>query len=210
MQKLLSYGANVNGRGHDGNTALVIAVQRKDKCCVEALIKAGADPNIMNESSLTALTLAIRNGFDFTDELIRAGADVDLADKSGNTPIICAAFYGQIGMVKKLIESGCDVNHCGSEFTAVMAAAIKGHTDCVKKLIRAGADLNMQNKIGRTALMFAIEGNSDACTTALMKAGAEINTALLAEDCRKYLTSGGINIYYLFYLLCTSKLHKVN
>ena len=34
--------------------------------------------------------------------------------------------------------------------------------------------------------MLAIEGKANDCVTVLVKAGAEINTALLAEDASKY------------------------
>ena len=191
MQKLLDHDANINTRGHDGNTALVTAVTMKSEPCLNLLLQHRADPNISNDSGLTPLAIGARNGFDCTSELISAGADVELADKHGSTPIIFAAMYGRIEMVKKLIEAGADVNHTGSELNALMAAVLKGHTDCVLELIRAGADLNIRNKDGMTALMFAIEGNADACVTALVKAGAEINTKLLAAEARKYFISGG-------------------
>ena len=114
------------------------------------------------------------------------GADINLVDKYGNTPIIDGAFYGRRDAVRELIDAGAEVNHTGSDYSALMAAAIKGHTDCLQELIQAGADLNIKNKDGMTALMLAIEGRADDCVTVLVKAGAEINTAVLAADASKY------------------------
>ena len=85
-----------------------------------------------------------------------AGADVNLADGMGRTPLISAAIDGAAHMCRVLVESSngaidvdaADANGC----TALMAAAGCGHADLVAQLIEHGADVNTVDVDGRSVL----------------------------------------------------------
>jgi len=108
--------------------------------------------------------------------LIGNGADPNLPDASGTTPVMWAAYYGDIGLVNALIEAGADVT-AANEFgtSAITEAAIIGHTEILTALLAAGADPNFENPEGETPLMaVARTGNLDAAR-ALVQAGADVN-----------------------------------
>ena len=70
-------GADVNSEDVDGETALFIAIRKKQIATVKKLIEVGADVNIDNNDGITPLRVAVLGGLDTClDALIRAGADV--------------------------------------------------------------------------------------------------------------------------------------
>lgn len=59
---LLGMGVDVNAADDKGNTALMVAVKRKDEASIKFLVSVGADPNIQNASGLSARTLVELKG----------------------------------------------------------------------------------------------------------------------------------------------------
>ena len=72
--------------------------------------------------------------------------------------------------------------------TPLMAAALKGHVECIEELIKGGAGLNIQKE--NDALIIAAENSFFDCVTALLKARAEVDTALLAHIALDILETG--------------------
>ena len=114
-----------------------------------------------------------------------------------HTALILAANTGHSHCVKVLIEAGADVNVRNTlGETALMYAARKADGDCVKILLKSGADVKIVNFNGENAMTYAVGGSYDRCwrmreqfptmtmeqhdpsVYALLKAGADVNTAL--------------------------------
>ena len=106
--------------------------------------------------------------------LLKAGADVNIADVHGNTAIGHTAYFGEDHLLNRLIKtganvdtsgdnaiteilnclitSGADVNfHDSSGITALHSAARNGHIDCVKRLVKSEANVNKKDRNGYTA-----------------------------------------------------------
>ncbi len=83
-------------RGTNGNTLLNLAVSLHAPPIVEALLAAGADPNVANDRGWTPLhQAAYSNQPRLAELLLHAGADLDLeAHGSGGTPLVVALFWG--------------------------------------------------------------------------------------------------------------------
>jgi uncharacterized protein len=73
VRLLLEYGADVNGRGHDGKTALMMAAMFNRTEIVDLLLAHGADINARDANGLTAQAAAqIMSAPDTPEQLARA------------------------------------------------------------------------------------------------------------------------------------------
>jgi|GEM_PF-3168429 len=123
-------GINLNATNRSGQTALHIALERKQPSeilfykepspdskrgsyleklpdLVELLLKAGVDPNIQDSNKETALHLACKKFPSKVAALLKAGANPNIADFHGYTPLhVAARDYPQL--IKPLIEAGAN------------------------------------------------------------------------------------------------------
>lgn len=110
---------------------------------------------------------------------IRSIADknnVNERDKKGGTPVYYAAWYGNAGVVRALIDAGADVNISdNSGRKALMNAAAEGKPEIAKLLLNHGADANARDKNGDTALHYAASLYKDTVVDVLAENGADVN-----------------------------------
>jgi hypothetical protein len=73
-----------------------------------------------------------------------------------NDDLLEAAFRGDLGEVRRLLDKGADVNaKSGIGWTPLHAAAFCGHLDVVKFLVERGADIDAKDINGETPLDLA-------------------------------------------------------
>lgn len=88
-------------------------------------------------------------------ELLAAGADPNMPDKKGLTPLMLATQRRHKNIVEVLLSHGADINaklDCG--FTALFYPCMFGDVELAKLLIDGGADVNARED-GNTPLMWA-------------------------------------------------------
>jgi ankyrin repeat protein len=90
-----------------------------------------------------------------TDQLaacVDRGVPVDLADWSGNTLLMLAAYHGRADTVRSLVDRGADVDKLNDRGQSPLAGAIfKGESAVVEVLIAAGADPDAGTPTARAA-----------------------------------------------------------
>jgi DNA-directed RNA polymerase subunit RPC12/RpoP len=118
---LLEYGADPDLADSSGDTALHYAARRGwneftnepnegQPEIVRALVDAGADLDARNEAGQTAMLIAATNGDEATFRLLlERGANTELADAEGNTPLSAATEKVHTTLVRALVESGAPV-----------------------------------------------------------------------------------------------------
>jgi hypothetical protein len=92
------------------------------------------------------------------DMLIETGGELDWADSSGRTPLMCAVTRKSLSMAAALLSKGADVELGGNSYsgrTPLMQAASSGHLEIVQLLLDAGADPNAEDRFGRSVLVQA-------------------------------------------------------
>ncbi len=120
---------------------------------VELLIKSGVKGiNKKSSCGMTPLIEAASKGKEkVVAALIRAGANVDLADDGqlGLTPLHWAAAYGFFEICKFLLEYNATIDLLSKAgWTALMYAAQKGRLKICRLLIEKGADIHPKSFLG--------------------------------------------------------------
>ncbi|MEU4222371.1 ankyrin repeat domain-containing protein [Actinoplanes sp. NPDC026623] len=96
--------------------------------------------------------------------LLLDGADPNLPDPGGSTPLYRASVQNLAGNVRALVAAGADPNResgAGDEGLPLCGAACWGHADAVRELLAAGADPNRREDQGHgpTAAEWAALGD---------------------------------------------------
>jgi ankyrin repeat protein len=108
MDVLIQAGADAKATDKRGRTPLMAAVQSHNTEAVVYLIEKGADVNARDSLQGTALLRAagLFGDVNSVQALISAGAEVNVQDKSGMTPLMWAARWGDSQRVEALLAAG--------------------------------------------------------------------------------------------------------
>lgn len=131
---LLAAGADPNGQGSNGDTALHTAAYKGFRTPIEQLLAAGADPNLADENGSTALEHAARRGHrEELETLLVAGADLRFA-------LHAAAWEGHVEILRLLLDRGADPTAL-TEYgdSALRGAADDDYLEATALLLAAGA-----------------------------------------------------------------------
>ncbi|MDA3838253.1 MAG: ankyrin repeat domain-containing protein [Candidatus Delongbacteria bacterium] len=129
---------------------------------INNFISASIDVNTMNYLGRSALHYASERGnIELVEILINNGADVNLKDKNGVTPLMEAS-EKNVELVKSLLNAGADVNlYSNYRKNALIYAVEKDRGDIVKFLLGNGADTSIMTKSGRNAFDYVKRKNKD-------------------------------------------------
>lgn len=109
LSRLLAYGADINERDINGDTALHDAVDTQVLEIVDFLLAKGANPNAIDNWMTTPLIKACKTGqIEMAKLLLKYGADKDAKTSRGRAAIHEAARQGHLEVFVFLIDQGCD------------------------------------------------------------------------------------------------------
>lgn len=110
MKALLDAGADPTQPGMDNDTVVHMAAMANDAAYLSELLARGVNPNVRNPESgagpLRAALMGERN--EQFRALLAAGADPDLADRMGNTPLHVAGQINEPQRALDLLKAGAD------------------------------------------------------------------------------------------------------
>ncbi|WP_191014196.1 ankyrin repeat domain-containing protein [Treponema zioleckii] len=121
------------------------------------------------------------------DFLVKNGADVNIADDDGDTPLLSAVDnyndYHTDGkldtrIIDFLLKNKADVkvkNNMGITILFYLCKAKKPEIDLVKRLIKLGAPLNTPSDYSYSPLTYALENKNIELARILIESGADVN-----------------------------------
>ena len=189
---LAAAGADVNAK-HIGMTPLMWALENEYEECLKALVKAGADLNIVDDlNGQTALRMARGKYFDM---LLEAGTDVNVKDKQHKTLLFSCLGPRKYELAERVIEAGADVNvrvldEFSNDPTALFIAADKNSPKTICLLLRSDIRINVLNGRDHNALEWYLSHHRNLDEdNALKKYQSNPNPFANRKTMEKYLLS---------------------
>jgi len=155
---------------------------------------AAIDVNRRGVDGSTPLQWAVYQG-DLAEvrRLLKAGANVSLANNYGATPMGLAAEVGNAEILKLLLEAGADPESPNADGqTALLAVARTGNVEAAELLVKHGAKVDARERWGgQTPLMWASARRHPQMMQFLISKGADINARSIDRDYQRHVTAEG-------------------
>ena len=182
---LAAPGINVNSKLLKSDaTPLNIAAEKGWEDIVRLLLDSpDIDINARKADRATALFCAAQNNFPrIVEQLVRRGANVNLALSKGTSPLCRAASDGYVEVVRVLLRApAIEVDRATDDGTVPLSmASQEGHKDIVRLLLRKGAAPNLKYEPGMPPLHLACLCGHTGIVEMLLHAGADMDAE--AED----------------------------
>ena len=165
------------------------SVAAKNETGVIAMLKGGVNPNVSNEKGNTPLIISASLGdLPSVQDLLAYRADLNAANKDGNTALIYAARYNHPQVIKMMLlpqtmQTPLDVNAQNKlGETALYWGAAKGHVEVVKRLLAAGADPTIAAKNGLVPSAVAQKNGRSKVLEWFNKDVREVENAVIEQD----------------------------
>ena len=156
---------------HGAKRGLFSSVSSGDTEEVKRRISQGAEVNAIRIGQ-SLLHIACQSGNKkIVELLINSGADVNVSNRRGLTPLDIAERDGQTEIIELLRVHGAKKG-----FSNLLRAINSGDIEQVKLLISQGADVNTKNNAGQTLLHIACRSGNKEVVEFLIDQGANINS----------------------------------
>ena len=178
MRCLLRDGAGIEEKiRRTGETALMLAVAKDHKSCIDVLLENKADVGARDKKDWTPLHHAAFHGSSCgCGALLQSGASMEAVDTNMQRPLLLAASHDHTGVVELLLSRGANVEASDAEGnTALMWASEKGNLSMVQVLLRHGASGAVANRFRLTALGYAVKNEHLEVVEELVKGSAYKN-----------------------------------
>lgn len=165
----ISLGCDVNARARDGTTPFMLSWSQHWR----TLIAAGAQINDVNANGDHALNLHL------SEDLLEFGADVNWANKRGQTPLMLAAKKGDVSLVRALLKAGAhdDATDQDGKFATDYA-----NLSTLVELVKSGAAIDPNSM---APLITAITGKN--VTLSLELLGKGLKARLSGEQVKAHI-----------------------
>jgi len=167
-------------------TELLEAIMSCNEREVENLLSSkilfwkAVSPNTKYNAGWTPLITASVNGYiSIVEMLLKAGANIDLANEDGLTPLnIASQSKNNLTVVEALLKAGANMDIANKDGeTPIYIASMRDNLPVFELLLKAGANVDIANKDGETPINKASQYGNLTIVEALLKAGANMDIA---------------------------------
>ena len=178
LNSLLENNIDLSAKNYDGNTPLHFSCMYSNIPLVKSLLDNNVDPNIKNKNKITSLHYVCNNP-EVTDNtgsstrraeeiielLLEHGADINIEDSVGKTPLHYAASTNMDRLapfVQFILDNGADIDAQDISLETPLHEAVNGSTAIIELLLSSGANPNIKNINGHSSQKAAeFKGNKD-------------------------------------------------
>ncbi|KAJ3315079.1 hypothetical protein HDU76_002274 [Blyttiomyces sp. JEL0837] len=166
-------------RRTDGQTALMIALDKGDDDLAELLVDCGASLDIIGPGGVSTALQAIMCNRPRAAAIVKHASALDVADATGTTPLMAACTASDPSILDTLLNMGKDLNVVAvnrkNETALILACKHGKGIVAIERLITLGSNISHRGPDGKTALIYAIERNLLQVVIELIKHHAPVD-----------------------------------
>lgn len=153
---------------------LFSAVKKGPFSSFASQMEASGNVNCRDTNDNTLLLMALRKQrYAVATYLLDKGAEVNLCNCRGVSPLLAAAYAADTHMVGRLLAAGAGVQVADNRgFAPLHAAAVTGRVEILELLLQHGADIHAEDMHGNTAAMQALMHGRTPAVQFLQSRGA--------------------------------------
>lgn len=126
-------------------------------------------------NELLDITQRTNHDIDIVKQLIANGANLNVSNELGYTPLIFAVWLGNIDTEEVLVKAGANVNQADTEGKiALHFVSYSCQQESVELLLENGSNINSIDKYGRTPFYLMVSNGQYQMLPVMVKAGANI------------------------------------
>jgi len=176
-EALQDKNVDINHQDENGNTPLMITLQKAKDDASIWLIDNGADPNVQNKEGKTAIDIAIyKNNIKIVEELLKLKKlNINQKDEYGRSLLQNIIVSGNHKMAKLLIKGGANINTLDNKGKHILYDALSyGDSVFVRHLLTyKNIELNDIDKDGNTLMQHPQIEQDDTLAKDLLTAGSD-------------------------------------
>ena len=186
---LLELGCETKVKNKDSITPLLHTARHNNGKLTRILLQYGAGASLLDKDDIdrvTPLHQAVHsNSFHVIEVLLEHGVDLEVRDKSDQTPLVLAAELGRLAMVQSFAEKGSNINARDQygktpvilNIERIIGSGYVVSSASLKKLLDHGSSVNLTDQYGRSALHFLTQSVNDMTESCdlLLQYGADVN-----------------------------------
>jgi ankyrin repeat protein len=179
INKLIETTDDLDQRGTNGKTALMLAAKAGDNALVKKLLEAGADSNAVNINGGTPIMFAAMSGDIGTlNSLIDAGVNISARGSNGWSALMVSSSKGYAEATRMILNAGADVNTTDVYlWTPLHRAVYENEIAVIEVLLEQNSlDIHRQDEHGATALHHAAANGNAEIVEMLIAKGANPTT----------------------------------
>ena len=178
VELLIENGANVNAKNDSGESALMRSTQDGNHQIAQLLIDNGANPLdvYFSEKDVSLFQAANKGDVESLSQQLNSGADVNVKNRYGMTPLHVAAKFASKEVIELLIDKKADIDaQSESGQSALHFAISQQEKENFQLLILKGADVNLKTQDGDSLLYVATLIGNREIIEKLISEGLDVN-----------------------------------
>jgi len=155
-EAFLSLPGFIHAADRDGHTALFAAAVAGNLRVLDRVLALSPKLDLCDVKGATALFYSASGRTEIAGRLIQHGADINLQDRTGKSPLMVAVLMNHRDTVRLLLAAGADVDRQDrAGATALFYAAEAGLFELAELLVKGGANAQLANLSGLTPIEIA-------------------------------------------------------
>jgi ankyrin repeat protein len=175
IELLLAYGSSRDDHTKEDKNVLLLAAQNNTQNVVQPLLEISSDVNCQDVDGNSPLHMVHTSADDqaLFELLIKHGADINLRNNDGWTPLMVACYYDRLIEAGLLLQSGADVHCTDSHDRSALFFAARSvmSGSLVNLLLNYGADATHRDELHRSPLFCMLQSPYTTAIKILLDAG---------------------------------------